>query len=165
MNVIQEAYVNDISTRKIDKLTKFLDIESILRKQVSIIIKELNEQVDIFRNYQLDFTYLVRWVDIDTLYKRVILTQRVKNIAAIMIPGITCGETGYLAVKPMGEESVATYTYVFNKLKIRFKLRIILFFTKKFVFKHQTRDCQVKCVNYFKLKPDIFVPWCQSVRQ
>lgn len=26
-------------------------------------------------------------------------------------------------------------------------------------------DCQVKCVNYFKLKPDIFVPWCQSVRQ
>ena len=27
------------------------------------------------------------------------------------------------------------------------------------------RDCQVKCVNYFRLKPDIFVPWCQSVRQ
>ena len=26
-------------------------------------------------------------------------------------------------------------------------------------------DCQVKCVNYFRLKPDIFVPWCQSVRQ
>lgn len=30
---------------------------------------------------------------------------------------------------------------------------------------NKPRDCQVKCVNYFRLKPDIFVPWCQSVRQ
>ena len=29
----------------------------------------------------------------------------------------------------------------------------------------KSRDCQVKCVNDFKLKPDIFVPWCRSVRQ
>ncbi|OKY52237.1 transposase, partial [Megasphaera cerevisiae] len=42
MNVIQEAYVNGVSTRKIDKLTKTLGIESISRSQVSAITKDLN---------------------------------------------------------------------------------------------------------------------------
>ena len=45
MNVIQEAYVNGVSTRKIEKLTKTLGIESISRSQVSVITKDLNEQI------------------------------------------------------------------------------------------------------------------------
>jgi len=53
MNVIQEAYVNGVSTRKIEKLTKTLGIESISRSQVSVITKDLNEQVEAFRNRKL----------------------------------------------------------------------------------------------------------------
>lgn len=43
MNVIQEAYINGVSTRKIEKLTKTLGIESISRGQFSAITKDLNE--------------------------------------------------------------------------------------------------------------------------
>jgi putative transposase len=45
MNVIQEAYVKGVSTRKIDKLTKTSGVESISRSQVSAITKDLNQQV------------------------------------------------------------------------------------------------------------------------
>ena len=78
MNVIQEAYVNGVSTRKIDKLTKSLGIESISRSQVSAITKELNEQVEAFRNRQLEETYPVLWVD--ALYERIRDHHSVKNM-------------------------------------------------------------------------------------
>ena len=59
MNVIQEAYVNGVSTRKIEKLTKTLGIESISHSQVSAITKDLNEQVEAFRNRDLETTLLL----------------------------------------------------------------------------------------------------------
>jgi putative transposase len=49
MNVIHEAYINGVSTRKIEKLAKSLGIDSISRSQVSQITKELNDQVAAFR--------------------------------------------------------------------------------------------------------------------
>ena len=42
MSVIQEALINGVSTRKIERLAKSLGIESISRRQVSTITKELN---------------------------------------------------------------------------------------------------------------------------
>ncbi len=63
INVIQEAYINGVSTRKIKRLAQSLGIESISRGQVSNITKELNEQVQAFRNRRLEKIYPVLWVD------------------------------------------------------------------------------------------------------
>ena len=118
MNVIQEAYVNGVSTRKIDTLTKTLGIESISRSQVSAITKDLNEQVEAFRSRKLEATYPVLWVD--ALYERIRDTQRVKNMAVLVVTGINLeGKRDILAVEPMYEESAATYTRVFDQLKER----------------------------------------------
>jgi transposase-like protein len=118
MNVIQEAYVNGVSTRKIDTLAKSLGIKSISRGQVSVITKELNTQVDAFRNSPLDATYPVLWVD--ALYERIRDTQQVKNMAVIVVTGMTTeGKRDILAVEPMYEESAASYTKVFEQLKER----------------------------------------------
>ena len=118
MNVIQEAYVNGVSTRKIDKLTKTLGIESISRGQVSAITKDLNEQVEAFRNRELESTYPVLWVD--ALYERIRDNQRVKNMAVLVVTGINVeGKRDILAVEPMYEESAATYTKLFDDLKVR----------------------------------------------
>ena len=46
MNVIQEAFINGVSTRKIERLAKSLGIHSISRSQVSEITKEHNAQVE-----------------------------------------------------------------------------------------------------------------------
>ena len=118
MNVIQEAYINGVSTRKIDKLTKSLGIESISRGQVSAITKDLNEQVESFRNRKLESTYPVLWVD--ALYERIRDNQRVKNMAVLVVTGINVeGKRDILAVEPMYEESAATYTKLFDRLKER----------------------------------------------
>lgn len=118
MNVIQEAYVNGVSTRKIDKLTKTLGIESISRGQVSAITKDLNEQVEAFRNRKLESTYPVLWVD--ALYERIRDNQRVNNMAVLVVTGINVeGKRDILAVEPMYEESAATYTKLFDHLKER----------------------------------------------
>jgi len=118
MNVIQEAYVNGVSTRKIDKLTKTLGIESISRGQVSAITKDLNEQVEAFRNRELENTYPVLWVD--ALYERIRDNHRIKNMAVLVVTGINVeGKRDILAVEPMYEESAATYTKLFDDLKAR----------------------------------------------
>lgn len=118
MSVIQEAYVNGVSTRKMDRLTKTLGIESISRGQVSVLTKELNEQVDAFRQRKLEATYPVLWVD--ALYERIRDNRAVKNMAVLVVTGITTeGKRDILAVEPMYEESAATYTKLFDTLKER----------------------------------------------
>jgi Transposase and inactivated derivatives len=118
MSVIQEAYVNGVSTRKIDKLTKTLGIESISRGQVSVLTKGLNEQVESFRKRKLEFTYPVLWVD--ALYERIRDNRTVKNMAVLVVTGINVdGKRDILAVEPMYEESAATYTELFESLKAR----------------------------------------------
>ena len=47
--MVQEAFVNGVSTRKTDKLAKSLGIDGISRSQVSEMTKGLNEQADEFR--------------------------------------------------------------------------------------------------------------------
>ena len=118
MSVIQEAYVNGVSTRKMDRLTKTLGIESISRGQVSVLTKELNEQVEAFRQRKLEATYPVLWVD--ALYERIRDNRAVKNMAVLVVTGInTEGKRDILAVEPMYEESAATYTKLFDNLKER----------------------------------------------
>ena len=118
MSVIQEAYVNGVSTRKMDKLTKTLGIESISRSQVSVITKELNKQVEEFRQRKLESTYPVLWVD--ALYERIRDNRAVKNMAVLVVTGINLdGKRDILAVEPMYEESAATYTKLFSNLKER----------------------------------------------
>ena len=107
MNVFQEVYVNGVSTRKIDRLTKALGIESISRGQVSTITKELNEQVDAFRQRTLETTYSVLWVDV--LYERIRDNHTIKNMAVLVVTGINlAGKRDILAVAPMYKESATT---------------------------------------------------------
>ena len=118
MNVIQEAYINGVSTRKIKRLANSLGIGPISRGQVSNITRELNEQVQAFRNRRLEKTYPVLWVD--ALYEKIRYDNRVINMAVEVVIGInTEGKRDILAIEPMQEESEATYKNLFDDLKAR----------------------------------------------
>ena len=54
IQVVQEAFINGVSTRKIERLAKSLGIESLSASQVSEINKGLNEQVEAFRSRPLE---------------------------------------------------------------------------------------------------------------
>ena len=108
MSVIHEAYINGVSTRKIERLAKSLGIDSISRSQVSHITKELNDQVKAFRERPLQNTYPVLWVD--SLYEKIRVGHRVQNMAVAVVVGLDeQGRRDILAVEPMYEESEATY--------------------------------------------------------
>jgi putative transposase len=118
MNVIQEAYVNGVSTRKIEKLAKSLGIDSISRSQVSQITRELNDQVEAFRKRPLKKTYPVLWVD--ALYEKIRYDRHVKNMAVLVVVGLDeSGRRDILAIEPMQDESEATYRELFQRLKDR----------------------------------------------
>lgn len=118
MSVIHEAYINGVSTRKIERLAKSLGIDSISRSQVSHITKELNDQVKAFRERPLQEIYPVLWVD--SLYEKIRVGHRVQNMAVAVVVGLDeQGRRDILAVEPMYEESEATYQALFEKLKNR----------------------------------------------
>jgi putative transposase len=60
---VQEAYVNGVSTRKVDRLVEALGLTGISKDQVSRLCRQLDERVDAFRNRPLEGAYPYLWLD------------------------------------------------------------------------------------------------------
>lgn len=87
VQVVQEAYINGVLTRKIDRLAKKLGIDSISKSQVSEMTKGLNKQVDQFRNRPLESgCYPILWTD--ALYEDVRIDGHVVSEAIIVVCGV-----------------------------------------------------------------------------
>jgi putative transposase len=61
--VVQEAYVNGVSTRKVDRLVEQLGLRGMSKDQVSRLCQGLDEQVRIFRERPLEGAYPYLWLD------------------------------------------------------------------------------------------------------
>jgi putative transposase len=61
--VVQEAYVNGISTRKVDRLVAQLGLQGMNKDQVSRLCRGLDEQVRSFRERPLEGAYPYLWLD------------------------------------------------------------------------------------------------------
>jgi len=61
--VVQEAYVNGISTRKVDRLVEQLGVTSLSKDQVSRLCHGLDVQVRMFRERPLEGRYPYLWLD------------------------------------------------------------------------------------------------------
>ena len=85
--VIQQAYVEGVSTRRVDDLVKALGCEGISKSQVSRICQELDSVVDGFLNRPLDggpYPYL--WLD--ALTQKVRETGRIVNVSVVVATGV-----------------------------------------------------------------------------
>lgn len=119
LSMVQEAYVNGVSTRKIERLAKELGIENISASQVSQINKGLDEQVAEFRDRPLQQQYPFVWVD--ALYEKVRDHEgRVVSTAVMVAYGVNeQGKREVLAVEPFVNESTQTWKAFFQRLKER----------------------------------------------
>jgi transposase-like protein len=61
--VVLEAYLNGVSTRKVDALVEQLGIEGMTKDRVSAMCGELDEQVELFRGRPLEGAYWYPWLD------------------------------------------------------------------------------------------------------
>jgi transposase-like protein len=119
IEVVQEAFIQGVSTRKMEKLAKSLGIESLSRSQVSEMTKGLTDQVEAFRRRDLSGSYYpVLWID--ALYEKVRMDRRVVSAAVMAVCGVNeSGKREVLAIEPMLEESCESYGQLFRSLKER----------------------------------------------
>jgi len=118
ISLVQEAYVNGVSTRKMDRLAKSMGIVGISAGQVSELTKGLNKEVSEWRNRPLESSYPVIWVD--ALYEKIRFEGRVISSAVLVVQGLNSeGKRDVLAIEPMLDESEASWKNLFDKLKDR----------------------------------------------
>lgn len=118
IQIVQEAWISGISTRKIERLAKSMGIEQISASQVSEMNKELDQMVYAFRHRKLESEYPVLWID--ALYEKIRNNGHVENMAVLVVKGVNMeGTAQILAVEPMKHESEETYRILFRNLKDR----------------------------------------------
>ena len=68
--VVLEAYVNGVSTRKVDRLVEQLGIDGMTKDRVSALCRALDEQVELFRQRPLEGAYPYLWLDAEQVKVR-----------------------------------------------------------------------------------------------
>jgi len=63
VSVVMEAYVNGVSTRKVDRLVEQLGISSMSKDRVSALCRELDGRVEAFRERPLEGAFPYLWLD------------------------------------------------------------------------------------------------------
>ena len=63
VSVVMEAYVNGVSTRKVDRLVEQLGIHGMSKDRVSALCRSLDERVAVFRTRPLEGDYPYVWLD------------------------------------------------------------------------------------------------------
>ena len=118
IQVVQECWLNGVSTRKIENIVKRLGIESQSASEVSEINSGLDQMVDEFRSRKLDAEYPVIWAD--ALYEKIRDNHRIVSKAVMVVKAVNLeGQQEILAIEPMENESEETYSALFRKLQDR----------------------------------------------
>ena len=116
--VVLEAYVNGVSTRKVDRLVEQLGIEGMTKDRVSAICRALDEQVELFRQRPLEGAYPYLWLDA----KQVKVRDHGRVVSKALVIAYAVHETGVREVigLDVGEvESGAFWTEFLRGLKKR----------------------------------------------
>jgi putative transposase len=86
LSVIQQAYIQGVSTRRVDELVKALGLTGIDKSAVSRISQQLDETVRQFRERTLEGTYPYLWLD--ALYLKVRQNHRIVSQAVVIAIGV-----------------------------------------------------------------------------
>ena len=118
VSVVMEAYVNGVSTRKVDRLVEELGISGMSKDRVSALCKGLDERVRAFRERPLEGAYPYLWLDAKHLKVRARGSVRSKAL----VVAYAVHETGRREVIgiDIGEvESGAFWVELLRELKAR----------------------------------------------
>ena len=84
--VVQEAYLQGVSTRRVDELVKALGMEGISKSQVSRLCQDLDAEVERFRTRRLEGAYPYVWLD--ATFVKVRDGGRVQSQAVVIAVGV-----------------------------------------------------------------------------
>lgn len=116
--VIAEAYVQGVSTRKVEALVQSLGIAGLSKSEASRLCAVLDEQARIFRSRPLDAVYPYLWLD--ARYEHVREAGRVVSMAVIVAYGVRAdGIREVLGIDVGPSEDVAVWRAFLQDLVAR----------------------------------------------
>lgn len=116
--VIQEAYVQGISTRSVDELVKSMGMSGVSKSQVSRLCGELDERVNAFLGRQIEGDWPYLWVD--ATYVKTREAGRIVSVAVIVAVGVnTDGQREVLGLKVGASEAEPFWTEFLRSLNRR----------------------------------------------
>src|ERR687886_28887 len=116
--VVQEAYVQGVSTRRVDDLVQALGLRGISKSQVSTPCAKLDGEVERFRTRKLEGGYPYVWLD--ATFVKVRQDGRVVSQAIVIAIGVTStGEREVLGLDVGPSESGAFWTRFLRSLVAR----------------------------------------------
>jgi putative transposase len=116
--VIQEAYVQGISTRSVDDLVKAMGMSGISKSQVSRLCEEIDGKVKAFLERPLEGDWPYIWID--ATYLKVRRGGRIVSVAVIIAVGVNSdGRREVLGMEIGASEAEAIWTEFLRKLTRR----------------------------------------------
>ena len=116
--VIQEAYVQGISTRSVDDLVKAMGLSGISKSQVSRLCEEIDGKVKAFLDRPLEGDWPYLWID--ATYLKVRRGGRVVSVAVIIATGVNSdGRREVLGLEIGTSEAEPIWTAFLRKLTRR----------------------------------------------
>ncbi len=116
--VVQEAYVQGVSTRRVDALVQALGMQGISKSQVSRMCADLDRAVEAFRGRRLEGVYPYVWLD--ATYIKVRIDGRVVPQAVVIAVGVRLsGEREVLGVDVGPSEEGAFWQQFLRSLVAR----------------------------------------------
>lgn len=118
-SVVATCYLLGVSTRRMEKLVESLGITRLSKSQVSIMARDLDEQVEAFRTRPLDagpYTFVAA----DALVLKVREGGRVANVHALVATGVNAdGHREVLGIQATSSEDGAAWLGFFRDLTAR----------------------------------------------
>ncbi len=116
--VIQEAYIQGISTRSVDDLVKALGMDGISKSQVSRLCEEIDERVHTFLDRPIEGDWPYLWID--ATYVKVRQNGRIVSVAVIVAVGVNSdGRREVLGMDIGPSEAESFWTAFLRKLTRR----------------------------------------------
>lgn len=117
-SVVVEAYVQGVSTRRVEDLVQSLGIEKLSKSQVSTLAKELDGAVKAFRERKLEGRFPYMWLDALVFKSRE--GGRIVNVAALVAVGVNeDGHREVLGIDVVTGEDGAGWLAFLRGLKAR----------------------------------------------
>jgi putative transposase len=116
--VIQEAYIQGISTRSVDDLVKALGMTGISKSQVSRLCEDIDERVGEFLDRRIEGDWPYVWID--ATYVKVRQNGRIVSVAVIVAVGVnTDGRREVLGMTIGASEAETFWTEFLRQLARR----------------------------------------------
>ena len=119
--VIQEAYIQGISTRSVDDLVKAMGMSGISKSQVSRLCEEIDERVHTFLDRPIEGDWPYIWID--ATYLKVRQNGRIVSVAAILAVGVNSDGRREVLGLDIGVSEAATFWIEFLRKLTRRGLR------------------------------------------